>query len=1348
MLSVFKKYTLIALFSLLFIHSNAQDYIANVKTFGIEDGLIHSDIEALYQDSQGWLWIATRHGVNYYDSDEFRRLKKGKDGLTHEKILDIAEDEEGFLWLLVTDTWSNSPMNINFLNVKTHEILSFQERFGDKIDLPFATITDIETNELQKIFIRTNDKKIYQYASNNGFQTIELTENISLDFILKNDIIGRTIKKPHLARINGNGQIRKTRLPSKNLMFLTINNQGIPIYHSPTLGFFKYQNEKLQPFSFKDSDLLNDFFYYGHLNSFAYRKSDDTYWFSLGNRGVMVFHSQKGLLYDFHRNIQAEQIYIDHNDLVWLVNKGLTRVNLEKNKFQRLFYKNAPILENNSFRQILKSNATLHVISGNGVYQIDALGKTSHNASSASGTSILEISPNQFLYDQSFFLHLYKGQQLQKTYPIHPFGAIWSMYQDKFGKIWLGGNNKFGYLPDLETTTPIIFDRHKQFPDFKNAIVYQFFEKSETEVWLISTKGIFVLNTEKNAITRRYWNGGTGSDFLPKNNLHHIQQDKKDKAVFWLATTEGLVKWNTETSSFEVFDAQKNGLPNEVIYAIYSDASGDYLWMSSNMGIIQMNVATHQFEHYLEEEGITHFEFNRISHFQDETGKIYFGSLNGITAFHPQDFNVKREKLDVPMRIIRFQQFNGRDETLEDKTSEIRQYQSITIQPNDRFIILDFVLLDFKRQNDGLYAYKIEGLDENWNFQEEKSIRLSHLPYGKYTLKIKGQTHRGTFSTEELTISIHVLRPFYKSWWFILLCVLIACCIIFGVYQWRVFHLRKRNQQLQILVNQRTAQLQADKLIIEQQAEELKKLDELKSSFFVNVSHELRTPLTLILSPVQILLKNAIAFSKEHHHLHITIQQNARKLLRLTEDVLQLSKLEANKLELNEDAVLFYPYFMHFFQSFQPLAKAKNIDYTIDYRLDEAFAIYLDKQKFEHIIGNLISNALKYTLSNGEVSLIIEEKDQQLNITVQDSGIGIHQDDLPYIFDRFYQTSRPKKWTRGTGIGLALAKELTVLFNGSLSVESNSNHHQDSRGSIFIFKMPYKKAILQNQNMLQNTTLPISDVYSFTENTNTNSNRPTILLVEDNIEMNQFLVSILSKKYNVLTAQNGLEAIEWLDKSPKNAKNHLPSLIISDIMMPQMNGFELLERLKKHPQWIKIPVILLSAKSELQDKLKALTVGIDDYVTKPFVVEELLARIQNSLNNARNRQVITTDERPTNEPKNSPNVLPKDLLWLETVNEILHRELQNSQYLLTDLAQEIALSDRQLHRRIKSITGLTPNKYIREFKLNQARNLLETGKVSTVAEVTYAIGFDTPYYFSTIYQKRFGKKPQAYFERV
>ena len=586
----------------------------------------------------------------------------------------------------------------------------------------------------------------------------------------------------------------------------------------------------------------------------------------------------------------------------------------------------------------------------------------------------------------------------------------WAIIRDHTGQIWTG-TRKGLYCLEPETGNYWKFDQYNNFSLLEESTIYHLYE-DEKGIWIASSTGLYLLEFGK-GITARYASDEKSPDYIPYDHILHFYRDQT--GGFWLATKGGgLIRFDPKTGESRQFTTA-DGLSNNIIYAVYEDAYGK-LWLPSNYGLMQFDKETHQVNTYLEGDGIAHNEFNTGSHYQDSNGRLYFGGLAGVTTLDPKGFS-REDTIAVPLRITNCSVLNGETGELTDKTVAVSTTGELVLSPTDRSFILQFALLNYENTRQNSYSYKIEGLDNVWSTLQENNLRVNGLPYGNYVLRIKGQGINGQWSSHELTIPILVNRPFYKETWFILTSIFALLLLTYVLFRWRLQRLKQAKIQLEKTVEERTVEISRQKNKIAKQAEKLQELDKVKSRFFANISHELRTPLTLILGPLDSLItslkSNGKANPKEIVKPLDVMQRNGKQLLHLIEEILDLSKLEAGKLEVKESPVAFYGFVKRLFSGFESHAAQHGIDYQLYYGLPEDIQLLLDSNKSEKIINNLLSNAFKYSADGTSVSLKVSEESSLICIEVKDSGQGIHPDDLPRIFDRFYQSRQPDAKTQG-----------------------------------------------------------------------------------------------------------------------------------------------------------------------------------------------------------------------------------------------------------------------------------------------------------------------------------------------
>lgn len=541
-----------------------------------------------------------------------------------------------------------------------------------------------------------------------------------------------------------------------------------------------------------------------------------------------------------------------------------------------------------------------------------------------------------------------------------------------------------------------------------------------------------------------------------------------------------------------------------------------------------------------------------------------------------------------------------------------------------------------------------------------------------------------------------------------------------------------------------------------EQADQLKSLDAAKSRFFANVSHELRTPLTLLLGPIQTLLQKGQLTDKQARMLQMA-RQSGKQLEQLVNDILDLRKLEQGRLEIYLKPTELPAFIGTYTTQFESMAERKNIGFSVHLPPDNTPPILLDQEKFRQILFNLLANAFKFTPAGGRIETTVSLKSAMLHLHVADNGPGIHPDDVPHLFDRYFQTTRPEKPAEGgTGIGLALCREYTKLFGGTIEVESTVG-----KGSIFRVAFPVAPAteavktpvspILQDDLISETPALPGKSVSGHTGG----EEKPTILVVEDNLALQDYIRSVLEEKYRIITAENGQAALDLMmnaecrkmntkqvaaNSSLLTPHSSFPDLILSDLMMPVMDGYQLLEKLKSDDATRHIPVVMLTARAEAQDKLKALRIGVDDYLHKPFDEEELLVRIKNLLSNQAIRREEATAAASGTEAITKP--LPhSDQEWLVRFEQYVRNHIANNTLSVSGIATEFAMSESTLLRQLKRLTGLSPVQYLLDVRLTEARRLLEEQGGMSVAQTATRVGYDDARSFSRAFRQRFGKLP-------
>ncbi|HZV68440.1 MAG TPA: ATP-binding protein [Saprospiraceae bacterium] len=1368
------------------ITRSQNTYLPIFHRFEAKNGLANNVVRHVFQDKEGFIWIATHTGLDRYCGHGFKHWTLGQilmDGFILESM---GQDDEGWLWLKGYDGYNT--WKIIFLNPISEQIQTVDQRFPEGIPLvlkyfapgrwPTTFHTDLNIkNHSGKMFFGAVSKpvRLISYFSKEGFKSYPVDEVGQL--VLKSVASDGTIwgaEHGQLIHLDSTGHILN-KYPNAGFNSIywvrEVHNEmyyfayNYPPQKEAREQIFKIgsdgQRIEISYPHCKEAD--GGFIYYPRLDVFLSQEENGN------SRDIHIISTTDGHTIQTIKDqswSSSRPCMIDRNGQIWFYsNLGLSMLDLKLNKFRT--YLSTPPDDIKSNHSSMRGIALMgdSIIAGIELAGLKAIDRVSGLAKEKIG----KVFPNDVLSywaraiyqeDENILwfgsdTDLYKYDNRDHTIRKLVDGDIekevqgyWSITKDDAGTIWCSIRKGLCYLTESSEGDSLTNTGIKEFVDHN---IYDMQPAEQHHLWLCSDNGLFLFNTQSKEIIGKYNYEMTDEHFLPAMNFRHLCKDTG--SVMWLATSEGLIKWNPKNRESVIYNIN-DGFSDANLYAVYKDKF-EHLWMSSDKGIIQFDPATCEVRNYLPSDGIAQNEFNRISHYQDKKGRIYFGGLNGLTTFDPKNFYSSTPLPPPKLLLEGFYQFVGKENKLMDRSGKLRTTHTITMQPDDSFFQVDLGLLVFEDQNVIRYESMIDGIDKDWRLTKDATVTQGRLPYGTHFMRIRALHPSGAWSNV-LEVKIIMVRPFYQSTWFIIsmLALLGALFPLNARIQNR--RLIKRQKTLEKEILQATEMIRIDKHTIEQQTNELLHLDKLKSQFFANISHELRTPLTLMLGPISSVLKRN-ALQASDHELLETAHNNGGSLLKLISSILNLSKLESGHLQVQEQPVHLYSFFQRVLASFATYAQISDLQFDFRYEADHDLTLMFDKDKLEIILNNLLSNAIKFTPPGGRITVVFEDLKEDVCISIVDSGRGIHAEDLPHIFDRYYQSQKKSSGTTmGTGIGLALTHQYVDVMKGEISVDS----HVGS-GTTFKVLFPRKTEIDSSEK-----DESVGNALTITENAGhlswsiysddvvqskktleqaVDDSGIQILIVEDHPDLRRYLSSVISSSFTVHTAENGLDA--WENKLPF----HQYHLVLTDVLMPYMDGFELLEKIKSDDRFRHLPVVMLTALSDIQDRLKALRIGVDDYMLKPFVEEELIARIENLLRHRSMRsqyasiEVSTKEEElEVEETELTDLISADDQDWLEMLEANVINFLSDNRFNMDFIAGKMDISRRQMQRRLKRITGLTPNEYVMEIRLHRARTLLEQNTVSSIKQVADSVGYADTTHFSKVFRNRFGKSPSSY----
>lgn len=1338
---------------------HSQDHIFNVHLLTTEDGLANLYTSTVYKDKRGYIWAGTAYGLNRFDGYNFKLFTREENALsTNTNITRIIEDDAGRLWLFYRG-WSqfiaqpHEIYTIDIFDPKTKQAVPF--------DTLFSGIAPFKANEVylpkindpeNRLWIHTNKGELYLF-SNGQFEKVFQQDNAFFRCIAvskKGDIwLGW---ENNLTAIDPTGKIlEQVELPSQVVGAWAGQDQGIWVATRAKKGepihlWHKPKNKPVVPFRLMQNGESAEV---QKVHPFLYRNQNG-YWFAGIENQFHLFDQHGNWLCNYSKLLEKNldsnfSGYFEDENTLWLASSsGVLNASVRTNPFQLIHRKDNMLSDCRSITE--DENGNIYFLNKN-AYQWNKHTQECREIPNSFGSAYSLLYNDSTLWvgtyvesTTGFEVDLRTGERTDYIpLGIGKFLVNTLAKTDVPDRYLAGFPEGLEYL-DLRKQALLPYESNGS-NSGKDSLLVQsevnFIHKNTSGYWLATNNGIFLLK-DGQGVVRHF---DKSSNYLPFNYIRHIHED--EEGVFWLATKGGgIIRWhlswsgngeppknsrsNTLKSSYKQF-TKEDGLIDNFTYAVYED---DYnkLWIPTDKGLMQMDKASYQVRTFTTEDGLPHNEFNFTAHYQSKDGTLYLGGLGGLITFHPKVFAEEGPNL-TPLAFTGYYVLEEGTDKMADKTQILQENTDITILPSDKFFELHFTLLDYQTVGQHRYAYKIEGYSNNWNYIDEHFIRITNLPYGKYTLRIRGQHKRRGWSERELALAIHVAKPFYLQWWFIATLVLLVAGAILAAVRWRIIELERRKELLEVKVQERT-------LTIQQQAEELKILDKAKTRFFANITHEFRTPLTLIIGPLEQVISDP-ALPSIFRSRTGGILKNARHLLTLINQILDLSKIESGYMKTEATRGDIVTYTKEIISRFQTLAQKKDQQLRFLTPLNQ-WETNFDKEKWDKILYNLLSNAIKFTAEGQAIqaSLVKARKDAQnyIQFEVKDSGIGIKKGQLSQIFDRFYQADNSSTRSQGgTGIGLSLVKELVEIQGGEIQVSS-----EVGIGTTFVVYLPVLEggqlqhwdaepflAPIGLPTIEEEISLPNALVSDFREQA-----KLELLIIEDNDEMREYIRHCINlSRYNVREAADGEEGIE-------KAQALIPDLIITDVMMPKKNGFEVVKAIRSNISTSHIPLILLTARASLESRLKGLQRGADAYLTKPFSPQELVLRIDKLIEIRRLLQQRYKNPLPT-EGDNTYTQEDEFIIGLRTyIREHLDEPKLDGDH----IGLHFGMSRSSLYRKLKALTDLSISELVRDTRLNRALELLQEGKLN-ISEVAYQTGFTSISVFSRTFKKAYGKAP-------
>jgi signal transduction histidine kinase/ligand-binding sensor domain-containing protein/DNA-binding response OmpR family regulator len=1357
---------------LLFIFASVSQLFGqtNQYRFGridMSNGLSHHTVNDIFRDKNGFVWFATSAGLNRYDGytiRTFRNIPGDTTSIIVDDLTRIFEGPDDKLWIF---THSGNSV----YDQKTERFYRNTNALASQVHVPPGVVKTIFKDSSGRFWFVHYDRGIFVFDPKTR-RTVHLHADLKDERAIGSNYISSIAESAgNVWLFHQDGALEKISLSTlKSLERIDVIS-----------GLFNYQ--------LSDYDFLID--------------HDGEMWlFNDGNHGCIYFNPVTKAVRNFttKSNVRlssnlVNKIVQGNNKLIWIATENGGVNVIDKSDFSVTYLINEPgnpqSLAENTAQAMYKDGEGIIWIGSykNGVsyYHPDIFRFDAYSNDPRSSTTLPFNDINAFEEDErgniwigtngGGLIYFDRKRNSFKQYVHDPANStslsndvVVSLLIDREGWLWAGT-----YYGGLNRFDGRKFIHYKNDPSRPESLgddnIWEIFEDSENNLWLGTLKGgVDVFDRSKdefyhyrpnqlNSIHTTYvpaitedaqqniWIGtGFGLEILDKNSgrfAHYLNNPADPKSLannsilslyrdsrgwMWVGSHGGLSRFERSSNTFMTLK-EAQGLAHNSILTITEDDDHN-LWMSTPKGLSKLVIEKrndgeyrYSFQNYSESDGLIKGAFHENAVLKCSTGELVFGGNNGFNIFHPH--NIKTDTVSPTVVLTDFQVLNESvdiGEKIDGQvilSSSISYATDLTLSPNNNFFSIEFASMSLLHPEKTRYRYRLEGFNDDWfvTSSDQRRATFTNLDPGEYAFIVQTTNSDGIWSSNGKALRIVVLPPFWKT---NLAFALYMMVLLGGLLVAR--RLIVAREQLKFNVqNERTA------------AQRLHELDMMKIKFFTNVSHEFRTPLTLIITPLEKLLKSR-ADGDDHKQLQM-IQRNARRLLNLVNQLLDFRRIEIEEVKLNSSKGDLVQFISDLVASFSDLSEKKNIALDFETKVAKLETLF-DQDKLEKVLFNLLSNAFKFTPENGRVKVelsVESDPDPTWVIRVQDTGIGIPKEMHQKIFERFFQYELPDSFVnQGSGIGLSIAAEFVKLHRGTIDVES-----EPGGGSVFIVKIPIVDihSVTSPQVPVLDTDASFVDVTSYHEQEKAHDEKkPVILLIDDNEDFLFYLKDNLKSFYNIVEAENG--KLGW-----EKATSVLPDLIVSDVMMPGMNGIDLCRKLKSNVATSHIPVILLTARSSQEQKIEGFEAGANDYITKPFSFQILESRIKNLLTVRAlgHKQFQKHFDIKVSEVQ----VASVDEKLVSDAVKLVEENLGKSDFSVEEMSRMLAMSRVQLYKKLHSLTGKTPIEFIRFIRIQRAAQLLRKSKY-TVSEVAYQVGFNNPKYFAKYFKDEFNMLPSVY----
>lgn len=1277
------------------------------RNYQVEDGLSNNSVWSVVQDSEGFMWFGTNDGLNRFDGKEFKIYRKQQgDSLSigHNFIHCIKEDSQK---RLLIGTRSGVYMyNRKFDNFTR---LNIEPTQSNDVNVN-AIMEDLHGNiwvacHGEGLYKLNSDLNVVQQYINDGtpgcipmnyIWTI-ITDHTG-NLWLGTAGMGLVHFDPRTGRFTSINQREKLNIYNQTIYSIHCDNDNILWIGTSTLGLFKYNHINGEATHYLENT--------GSIKSIIEYSESELVMGS--DKGLTLFNKDTGLHSIIKEDPSDEKVTnnsifsltIDREGALWIGTyfEGINYYSSSINNF--LYYKTSQKYIVSSMVEESNGNMLMSTHNKNIIYRFNPRNKVVEKAFEMDYQNIQSLLRDNdklyiSIYGRGVYVLSLSTSRILKHINVNTVDGK-SMYRLSNGNIvfTLDGGGFSTLTPDGKLLRSDKLTR---------IFIADIIEDTRGTLWYITfSHGIFTQT--KDGRWENYTEKKEVDSTLVKATVNSALFDAGK--FFWLGTNnDGLILYDIKERKVSKVFNESNGFPSSKINSIVNDKKGN-VWVSTNKGIVRIIGDTHEIKYfgYIGKD----LQYNSRNALRSSTNHLYFAGSNGFIALNPEKLTlnetippIKLTGLKIANKLVK----------PGDKSSPLRfsldHSTEITLKSNQSNFSFSFASLSYIFPENNQYAYILEEFDEEWNYTSDNQAQYMNIPPGKYVFKVRGTNNDGLWSETETSIQLRIKPPFWlESYMIALYLLLITGIVIVTIFQYHRY-LEKKNNEKQF----------------KYQVKKDKETYESKFEFFTHIAHEIRTPLSLITAPLESIITSGDGNEQTRRNLK-TIERNSSRLLDLVKQLLDFRKIETEMMTFNLRYQDISRIVRKVYDQYSNEARNRAITMNLDLP-DKVILSYIDSEALYKIISNLISNAVKFTNDTIYIRLDINN-DETLNLSVEDNGSGIEEDFTDKIFEPFYQVKTTDNFNnKGSGLGLSLSKSLAVKLGGNINVQS-----EYGKGSIFTLELP----ILTNENEVIPEEEELIDTEQ-SEHAELETN-VSVMVVEDNAELRTFIKECMSEHYTVLEADNGIHALKVLESNTVD-------IIISDILMPEMDGLELCDRVKGNTAYSHLPFILLSAKTDTPTKVEGLKKGADVYMDKPFSVEQLKAQISSIIENRSNLRKKFTESPLDYFKKNVDN--SENAEFIKRLNAFILENMSDERFSIDNLSSEFAISRTNFQKKIKNITGLTPNDYIKLIRLNKSAELLSTGKYR-INEVCFLVGFNTPSYFSKCFFEHFGKLPKDFIQ--